>query len=196
VRAASARCAVCLEILRAAAAALTCACKPAPTDLPTGICSRHEIRIITDIQGNSAGAWRWRLAVSRIRHFRGYGISAQRRRERIAHDAGTNAVLLPHERWLVGLMLGNQRTHKTVAVVELEQGYGPVGMIWLDAYFANLLFFVVPAMASFIPIFATPTRTSRIALYLFGAALLFLVLSVVRLLQAVRAGRKFRRTGQ
>jgi hypothetical protein len=101
--------------------------------------------------------------------------------------------LLPHERWLVGWILGSQRTHRTAAVVAMEQKYGPQGMIWMDASLANLPFVVIPAVASFIPTFADQTRTGRIALYLFAAGFLFPVLSVVRLLQASHAGRKFRR---
>jgi hypothetical protein len=100
--------------------------------------------------------------------------------------------LLPHERWLVGWILGSQRTHRTAAVVAMEQKYGPQGMIWMDASLANVPFVVILAVASLIPIFADPTRTSRIALYLFAAGFLFLVLNVVRLLQAFSAGRKFR----
>jgi hypothetical protein len=100
--------------------------------------------------------------------------------------------LLPHERWLVGWILGSQRTHRTAAVVAMEQKYGPQGMIWMDSSLANLPFVVILAVASFIPIFADQTRTSRITLYLLAAGFLFLVLNVVRLLQAFSACRKFR----
>jgi hypothetical protein len=42
-----------------------------------------------------------------------------------------------HERWLAGLILGNQRKRRTAAVVAQERKYGPDGMIWLDASGAN-----------------------------------------------------------
>jgi len=104
--------------------------------------------------------------------------------------------LLPHERWVVGWMLAKQRTRKNAAVVDMEQKYGPRGMVWMDAYFANLLFVPIPAVASVIPVMADQTRTSRIALYLLAVALLFLTLGVVRVLQASHAGRRFRRERQ
>jgi MFS superfamily sulfate permease-like transporter len=101
-------------------------------------------------------------------------------------------LLLPHERWLVPWILRSQRTHRTAAVVAMEQRYGPDGMIWADASLANGPFVLVLGAAVFVIVFAHPTRTSRIAGYLLAAVFLFLVLSWVRLLQASRAGRKFR----
>lgn len=101
--------------------------------------------------------------------------------------------LLPHERWLVGWMLASQRKRRTAAVVGMEEKYGPQGMIWMDAYFANLLYVPIPAAAGFASIFSDPTKTSRIAQYMLAAVCLFLVLSLLRVLQASHAGRKYRR---
>jgi ABC-type branched-subunit amino acid transport system permease subunit len=106
---------------------------------------------------------------------------------------GATRFLLPHERLVVGWMLASQRTHKTAAVVGLEQKYGPQGIIWMNAYFADLLFLLIPAAGGFIAIFSDPTGTSRIALYMLAAVCLFLVLAAVRVLQASHAGRKYRR---
>jgi ABC-type branched-subunit amino acid transport system permease subunit len=78
----------------------------------------------------------------------------------------------------------------------MEQKYGPEGMIWLDASMANVPWCIIPVMAGFVIIVAHPTRTSRIAGYLLAAAFVFLVLNLVRLLQASRAGRRFRRERQ
>jgi ABC-type branched-subunit amino acid transport system permease subunit len=103
--------------------------------------------------------------------------------------------LLPHERWLVSWFTGRQRTHRTAPIVAMEQKYGPQGMVWMNASMANTPFFVIPTAASLIPTFADRTRTSPIALYPFAAGFLFLVLIVVRMLQASRAGRVFRRDG-
>ncbi len=75
----------------------------------------------------------------------------------------------------------------------MEQRYGQVGMIWLNASLANDLLVVIPSVAGFVTVFADPTRTSRISLYLLAAAFLFVALSVVRGLQASSAGQKFRR---
>ena len=105
---------------------------------------------------------------------------------------GAMRFLLPHERWLVPWILGSQRKRRTTAVVAMEQKYGPQGMIWMDASLANLPFVVIPAVASLIPVFADPEETSRIALYLLAAGFVFLALNLVRILQAVSAGRKFR----
>jgi hypothetical protein len=102
-------------------------------------------------------------------------------------------LLLPHERWLVGRILGSQRKRRTAAVVAMEQRYGPDGMIWLDASLANAQYVAALGVAVFVIVFAHPTRTSRIAGYLLAAAAVFLVLNIVRLIQASRAGRKFRR---
>jgi hypothetical protein len=106
---------------------------------------------------------------------------------------GAMRFLLPHERWLVGWILASQRRRRTAAVVAMEQHYGPDGMIWLDASLANVPFGVILALAGFVIIFAHPTRTSRITEYLLMAVFLLLVLYFVRILQASRAGRKFRR---
>jgi hypothetical protein len=106
---------------------------------------------------------------------------------------GAQRFLLPHERWLVGWMRGSQRAHRTAVVVALEQKYGPRGIVWMDAFFANLQYVAIFGLAGLISIASTPADTSRISLYLFVVVLLFLILSFVRLLQAVRTGRKFRR---
>lgn len=108
---------------------------------------------------------------------------------------GAVRFLLPHERWLAGWLLKRQRTHRTEAVVALEQKYGTQGMIWLDASLANAQFVLILGVVCFIIIFAHPTRTSKIGLYLFAALLLFLALNIVRFCQASRAGRRFRRHG-
>jgi hypothetical protein len=109
---------------------------------------------------------------------------------------GEMRFLLPHERLLAGWFLASQRKRRTAAVVAMERKYGPRGMIWIDAGLANLLFGLFPAVAAWIPILGHPTRTSRIALYLLAAGFLFLVLGLLRALQASHAGRKFRRAGQ
>jgi hypothetical protein len=106
---------------------------------------------------------------------------------------GPMRFLLPHERWLVGWILGSQRKRRTAAVVAMERKYGPDGMIWLDASLANVPFGVILAMVGFVIVFAHPTRTSSITGYLLAAVAAFWVLYIVRLLQATRAGRKFRR---
>jgi hypothetical protein len=104
--------------------------------------------------------------------------------------------LLPHERWVVGWMLKRQRTHRTSAVVTMEQNYGPDGMIWMDASLANAQYVGVLGVAVFVIVFAHPTRTSAIAGYLLVVVFLLLVLCIVRLLQSFRAGRRFRREHQ
>ena len=106
---------------------------------------------------------------------------------------GPMRFLLPHERWLVGWILGSQRKRRTAAVVAMERKYGPDGMIWLDASAANAPFGVILAVVVFVIVFAHPTRTSKIGGYLLAAAAVFWALNIVRLLQATRAGRKFRR---
>jgi hypothetical protein len=72
--------------------------------------------------------------------------------------------LLPHERWLVGWILKRQRTHRTAAVVRMEQHYGLDGMIWMDASMANIQFVAILGVAVFLIVFGHPTRTSQIAL--------------------------------
>ena len=106
---------------------------------------------------------------------------------------GAMRFLLPHERWLVGWLLGSQRKRRTAAVVATEKHYGPETMIWMDASLANVPFGVILALAGFVTVFANPHKTRRITLYLLAAVFVFVVLSLIRLLQASRAGRKFRR---
>jgi hypothetical protein len=75
----------------------------------------------------------------------------------------------------------------------MEQKFGPQGMVWYNASMANMPFFVIPTAASLIPTFADRTRASSIGLYLYAAGFLFLILLIVRMLQAFRAVRMFRR---
>jgi hypothetical protein len=128
--------------------------------------------------------------VGTVANFRIRGLAGLQPR---GSGASAKRFLLPHERWLVGWFLESQRTHRTAVVVAMEQKYGPRGIVWMDAYFVNLLFVVPFGLAGFISVFATPTYTSQITLYLFAAVLLFLILSFLRVLQASHAGRKFRR---
>ena len=109
---------------------------------------------------------------------------------------GPTRFLLPHERWLVPRILGSQRKRRTVAVVAMERKYGPKGMIWLDASLANAPFGIILAIFGFVTVFANSTRTSRITEYLLAAVAVFWVLYIVRVIQASRAGRKFRREHQ
>jgi hypothetical protein len=109
---------------------------------------------------------------------------------------GPTRFLLPHERWLVPRILGSQRKRRTAAVVAMEKRYGPDGMVWLDASLANVPFGIVLALAVFVIVFAHPTRTSEIGGYLLAGVAAFWVLYMVRVFQASRAGRKFRREQQ
>jgi len=108
---------------------------------------------------------------------------------------GPTRFLLPHERWLVPRIRGSQQKRRTTQIVTMEQHYGPDGMIWLDASLANAPFAIALTIVGFVIVFAHPTKTSAIAGYLLAAAAVFLVVNLVRLSQAVRAGRKFRREG-
>jgi hypothetical protein len=108
---------------------------------------------------------------------------------------GPKRFLLPHERWLAGWILGSQQKRRTTAVAAMEKRYGPDGMVWLDASLANGLFLVIFAVAVFVAVFAHPRSTSSIAGYLMVVAAVFWALNIVRLIQAARAGRKFRREG-
>jgi hypothetical protein len=108
---------------------------------------------------------------------------------------GPRRFLLPHERWLVGWLLGRQQKRRTTAIVSMEKRYGPDGMVWLDASLANGLFIIIFAVAGFVAVFAHPTSTSRIAGYLLVVVAAFWALNIVRFIQAARAGRKFRREG-
>jgi len=106
---------------------------------------------------------------------------------------GPTRFLLPHERWLVPWILGSQRKRRTAAVVAMEKRYGPDGMIWLDASMASVPFGLILAIAGFFTVFAHPASTSGITKYLLAAVAVFWVLYIVRVVQASRAGRKFRR---
>jgi hypothetical protein len=109
---------------------------------------------------------------------------------------GPTRFLLPHERWLVPRILGSQRKRRTAAVVAMEKRYGPDGMIWLDASLANVPVGIILAVVVFVIVFVHPTRTSKIGGYLLAAVAAFWVLYMVRVIQASRAGRKFRREHQ
>jgi uncharacterized membrane protein YfcA len=106
---------------------------------------------------------------------------------------GPTRFLLPHERFLVPRIRGSQQKRRTAAVVAMEERYGPDGMIWLDASMANVPFGIILAIVGFYTVFAHSASTSKITEYLLVAVAVFWVLYIVRVIQAARAGRRFRR---
>jgi hypothetical protein len=101
--------------------------------------------------------------------------------------------LLPHERWFATSTLRRQGTHRTQAILRLEQNYGPVGM----ALFSASLITVIPGMfVGCLGIaFLLPHGDGLLATLgyrLGGIGFVIMLLGSIRLAQASKAGRAFR----
>jgi hypothetical protein len=101
--------------------------------------------------------------------------------------------LLPHERWAATFTLRRQSTHRTQAILRLEQNYGPGGM----ALFAAALITVIPAELMIVTgiVFWFPgggDGATTLGNILVGVGLVLGLLGGIRLAQAGKAGRAFR----
>jgi hypothetical protein len=102
--------------------------------------------------------------------------------------------LLPHERMFANWARARQRTHRTVAIQQLESNYGPVGLPLLGAAIASALPAAVLALAVFVLIFVSGEKGTlwEITLGIMGLVLVLVVLVWFRCWQCARAGKKFR----
>lgn len=102
--------------------------------------------------------------------------------------------LLPPERWFATYMLMRQRTHRTPAILRLEQNYGPEGVA---LYAAAVLLGVVAGavVCSGIVLLLLSGGDGPLVHIGYGLLLGAIVLEcpvMIRCLQGIHAGRRFR----
>jgi UPF0716 family protein affecting phage T7 exclusion len=108
----------------------------------------------------------------------------------------TSHYLLPHERWFVRSTLERQRTHRTPAVVRMENRLGPEGVTLYLAALATILPGYVTALAGFALVIAAWRYLSllNIGIWIMLGGCALSAPGVFRALQARRAGQAFRDT--
>lgn len=102
--------------------------------------------------------------------------------------------LLPHERWFASLILERQRTHRTPAILRMEQNYGPEGITLMSAAIISGLIGVIVGFIGLALLFSSGDRGPLLhpGYYLTLAAVLLELPSIYRSIQATYAGRRFR----
>lgn len=99
--------------------------------------------------------------------------------------------LTPPEKWFSLYILRRQQTHRTGAIIRLEQNYGPDGMI----LFASTLLWGtcvgIVGVLGLITLFASDGKSALTYVFL-GLGLLFLGPTLFRSRQTANAGKTFR----
>jgi hypothetical protein len=102
--------------------------------------------------------------------------------------------LLPNERWSASFILERQRTHRTPAILRMEQNYGPEGI----ALWAAGMITVLPGMLLDVLGFACLVASGghpwllTMLYWLWGIGFILMFWGSIRSLQASKAGRAFR----
>jgi hypothetical protein len=101
--------------------------------------------------------------------------------------------LLPYERWSASFVLERQRTHRTSAILRMEQNYGPEGI----ALWAAGMITVLPGMLLVVLGFACLVASGghpwllTLHYWLWGIGIILMFWGSIRSLQASNAGRAF-----
>lgn len=102
--------------------------------------------------------------------------------------------LLPPERWFASLILERQRTNRTPAIIRLEDNYGPEGIaLGAAAIFSGLVGAVV-GLVGLVLLFASGGHgpTLHPGYYLLFAAIVLECPAIIRAIQGIYEGRRFR----
>lgn len=102
--------------------------------------------------------------------------------------------LLPPERWFAEFILKRQRTHRTPAILRLEENYGPDGIALMAAALTSGLSGALIGCTGIVLLFLSGGRgaplTAGYCLLVIG--ILLEIPAMVRAAQGVHAGRRFR----
>lgn len=102
--------------------------------------------------------------------------------------------LLPHERWFASAALRRQQTHRTATILRIEHNYGPVGTALMPAALADNFLGAALAVVGIVFLVISGVRGTLLAVA-YGwlcAGWLVLIVGMVRAVQGILAGRKFR----
>ena len=102
--------------------------------------------------------------------------------------------LSPIERWSAALILERQRTHRTPAILRIEQNYGPEGITLIAAGLSSVLPGQLIGCIGIVLLLVSGDRGSLplIGYSLMGLGVLLVVLGSMRYIQGSKAGRRFR----
>lgn len=127
-------------------------------------------------------------------------IRCQRATRDVDRDAGRfddvtpKPRLLPVERWFAAFILERQRTHRTPAVLRIEQNYGPAGITLMAAGLSSALPGQLIGCIGIVLLLVSGNHGSLpwIGFALMGLGVLLVVLGSMRYIQGSKVGRKFR----
>jgi hypothetical protein len=100
--------------------------------------------------------------------------------------------LLPHERWFASLILERQRTHRTSAILRMEQNYGAEGIALWAAGMITVLPGMLLAFLGFACLVASGGHPWLLVNWLYGLGVTLILLGSIRYFQGIKAGRAFR----
>jgi hypothetical protein len=102
--------------------------------------------------------------------------------------------LLPPERWFALFILERQRTHRTPAILRLEQNYGPEGIALLATTILWGLTGSVIGCIGIVFLFVSwgPGPLLHTGYYLIFAGILLECPAMIRAIQGIYVGRRFR----
>lgn len=102
--------------------------------------------------------------------------------------------LLPHERRFASFILGRQRNHRTPAIIRMEQNYGPEGIILMSAAIVSGLIGAVVGFIGLGLLFLSDDSGPLLHLgyYVITAGIVLEIPSIIRSIQGIYAGRRFR----
>jgi len=102
--------------------------------------------------------------------------------------------LLPPERWFAAFILERQRTHRTPAILRIEQNYGPEGIALMAAGLFTALPGQLIGCIGIVLLLVSGDHGSLpgIGYSLMGLGVLLVVPGSMRYIQGSKAGRQFR----
>jgi hypothetical protein len=102
--------------------------------------------------------------------------------------------LLPHERWSASFLLEWQRSHRTSAILRMEQNYGPEGIALIAAGLITVLPGMLLVVLGFACLVASGGHPLLLTLlyWLWGIGFILMFWGSIRSVQASKAGRAFR----
>ena len=101
--------------------------------------------------------------------------------------------LLPHERWFASSMLRRQSTHRTQAILRLEQNYGPAGMALTAAGMITAIPGQVVVISGILMLaLGGDGALETFGFRLGGLGIAMILFGMIRYFQARTAGRVFR----
>ena len=102
--------------------------------------------------------------------------------------------LLPPERWFASFILDRQRTNRTPAIMRLEENYGPEGIALGAAAICSGLVGAVVSCVGLVLLIASGGHgpTLKLGYYLLAVAIVLECPAIIRAIQGIFAGRRFR----